>query len=79
MVSFKVLSWLSGLRRVRRAGRGASQQAPDPGLHLPLPQHLLESGRNCNGKSYSNQEDANLADGDGTFNDSISSYSCRRK
>ncbi|EEU34500.1 uncharacterized protein NECHADRAFT_106577 [Fusarium vanettenii 77-13-4] len=36
-------------------------------------------GYNCNGKSYSNQEDANLADGDGAFNDSISSYSCRRK
>ncbi|KAM5358809.1 hypothetical protein ACJZ2D_014950 [Fusarium nematophilum] len=38
-----------------------------------------KTGYSCNGKSYSNQEDANLADGDGAFNDSISSYSCRRK
>ncbi|KAK3689896.1 hypothetical protein B0T22DRAFT_481079 [Podospora appendiculata] len=34
---------------------------------------------NCQGKSYDNQEDANLADGNGNFNDAISSYSCRVK
>ncbi|KAM5347836.1 hypothetical protein ACJ41O_007660 [Fusarium nematophilum] len=34
---------------------------------------------NCNGNTYDNQEDANLADGNGKFNDAISSYSCRRK
>ncbi|KAK1979259.1 hypothetical protein LZ30DRAFT_597285 [Colletotrichum cereale] len=30
----------------------------------------------CRGSSYSNQEDANLTDGDGAFGNSISSYSC---
>ncbi|KAK3319884.1 hypothetical protein B0T19DRAFT_488114 [Cercophora scortea] len=34
---------------------------------------------NCEGASYDNQEDANLADGNGKFNDAISSYSCRYK
>ncbi|OHE92989.1 hypothetical protein CORC01_11712 [Colletotrichum orchidophilum] len=34
---------------------------------------------NCQGGSYENQEDANLADGNGRFNDSISSYSCKQK
>ncbi|PGH27991.1 hypothetical protein AJ80_00246 [Polytolypa hystricis UAMH7299] len=34
---------------------------------------------NCKGGSYDNQEDANLADGNGRFNDSISSYSCKAK
>ncbi|KAM0259920.1 hypothetical protein ACHAPA_010527 [Fusarium lateritium] len=33
----------------------------------------------CNGKSYGNQVDADLADGNGEFNDSISSYSCCTK
>ncbi|KAF6824472.1 hypothetical protein CPLU01_10829 [Colletotrichum plurivorum] len=37
----------------------------------------LDAG--CRGQSYANQEDANLADGNGRFNDSISSYSCKRK
>ncbi|KAF6805822.1 hypothetical protein CMUS01_08112 [Colletotrichum musicola] len=37
----------------------------------------LDAG--CRGQSYGNQEDANLADGNGRFNDSISSYSCKRK
>ncbi|VBB71459.1 Putative protein of unknown function [Podospora comata] len=31
---------------------------------------------NCEGRSYTNQEDANLADGDGFFNDPISSWRC---
>ncbi|KAK4186786.1 hypothetical protein QBC35DRAFT_386412 [Podospora australis] len=31
---------------------------------------------NCRGRYYKNQEDANLADGDGYFNDRISSISC---
>ncbi|KAM7194853.1 hypothetical protein V8F33_007051 [Rhypophila sp. PSN 637] len=30
----------------------------------------------CGGRSYSNPEDANLADGDGFFNDRISSIRC---
>ncbi|KAK0666037.1 hypothetical protein QBC41DRAFT_305579 [Cercophora samala] len=30
----------------------------------------------CTGRSYANQEDANLADGDGFFNDRISSMRC---
>ncbi|KAF5003164.1 hypothetical protein FDECE_10273 [Fusarium decemcellulare] len=34
---------------------------------------------NCQGKGYSNQEDADLSDGDGKYNDSISSYSCKPK
>ncbi|KAF2681002.1 hypothetical protein K458DRAFT_420920 [Lentithecium fluviatile CBS 122367] len=34
---------------------------------------------NCGGSSYDNQDDANLADGNGKFNDSISSYSCKNK
>ncbi|KAK4672251.1 hypothetical protein QC763_0001950 [Podospora pseudopauciseta] len=31
---------------------------------------------NCEGRSYTNQEDAKLADGDGFFNDRISSWRC---
>ncbi|KAK0616096.1 hypothetical protein B0T17DRAFT_367999 [Bombardia bombarda] len=34
---------------------------------------------NCNGSSYSNQKDAKLQDGNGKFNDSISSFSCTTK
>ncbi|KAL0939226.1 uncharacterized protein CTRU02_205836 [Colletotrichum truncatum] len=34
---------------------------------------------NCRGASYSNQNDANLRDGNGRFNDSISSFSCKRR
>ncbi|KAF1958085.1 hypothetical protein CC80DRAFT_560326 [Byssothecium circinans] len=34
---------------------------------------------NCNGASYDNQDDADLSDGNGRFNDSISSYSCKQK
>ncbi|KEZ39135.1 hypothetical protein SAPIO_CDS10533 [Scedosporium apiospermum] len=34
---------------------------------------------NCQGRSYDNQNDANLADGDGFFNDRISSWSCKYK
>ncbi|KAK4187740.1 hypothetical protein QBC35DRAFT_221461 [Podospora australis] len=30
----------------------------------------------CSGRSYSNQEDAELGDGDGFFNDRISSWRC---
>ncbi|KAM7191227.1 hypothetical protein V8F20_009405 [Naviculisporaceae sp. PSN 640] len=31
---------------------------------------------NCQGRSYNNQEDANLSDGDGFFDDRISSWRC---
>ncbi|EFQ35337.1 hypothetical protein CGRA01v4_13370 [Colletotrichum graminicola] len=34
---------------------------------------------NCRGDSYRNQDDGNLADGNGHFNDSIRSLECRRK
>ncbi|KAK2027794.1 hypothetical protein LX32DRAFT_640627 [Colletotrichum zoysiae] len=34
---------------------------------------------NCRGDSYNNQNDGNLADGNGHFNDSIRSLECRRK
>ncbi|KAH7324579.1 hypothetical protein B0I35DRAFT_458291 [Stachybotrys elegans] len=34
---------------------------------------------NCEGKNYDNQKDANLSDGDGLFDNSISSYICVRK
>ncbi|KAK2045732.1 hypothetical protein LZ31DRAFT_565026 [Colletotrichum somersetense] len=34
---------------------------------------------NCRGDSYKNQNDGNLADGNGHFNDSIRSLECRRK
>ncbi|KAK3385497.1 hypothetical protein B0H63DRAFT_473027 [Podospora didyma] len=33
----------------------------------------------CNGRAYKNQEDANLSDGDGHFDRSITTYSCQRK
>ncbi|OHF00192.1 hypothetical protein CORC01_04600 [Colletotrichum orchidophilum] len=33
----------------------------------------------CRGETYHNQEDANLADGNGHFNDAIRSYECKRK
>ncbi|KAK2807985.1 hypothetical protein FQN50_005067 [Emmonsiellopsis sp. PD_5] len=32
---------------------------------------------NCAGEGYDNQVDADLADGDGKFSDSINSYSCK--
>ncbi|KAK2797234.1 hypothetical protein FQN51_008757 [Onygenales sp. PD_10] len=32
---------------------------------------------NCGGEGYDNQVDADLADGDGKFSDSINSYSCK--
>ncbi|KAI9791878.1 MAG: hypothetical protein M1816_003423 [Peltula sp. TS41687] len=32
----------------------------------------------CNGQSYDNQDDADLKDGDGAFNGSISSWRCTR-
>ncbi|KAK1622331.1 hypothetical protein BDP81DRAFT_334403 [Colletotrichum phormii] len=35
--------------------------------------------RECRGESYRNQDDDNLADGNGRFNDAIRSYECRRK
>lgn len=54
-----------------------------PRLRLPLRVQELLINRfrniNCSGKSYANQDDANLADGNGQFNDSISSYSCKQK
>ncbi|KAK0665416.1 hypothetical protein QBC41DRAFT_232847 [Cercophora samala] len=34
---------------------------------------------NCGGRSYSNQEDANLHDGDGFFSDRISSWRCNTR
>ncbi|KAK2012047.1 hypothetical protein LZ32DRAFT_692148 [Colletotrichum eremochloae] len=34
---------------------------------------------NCRGDTYRNQNDGNLADGNGHFNDSIRSLECRRK
>lgn len=43
---------------------------------IPL---LVVSDDNCRGASYKNQEDADLGDGNGRFNNSISSYSCKRK
>ncbi|KAM0193544.1 hypothetical protein ACHAPI_007613 [Fusarium lateritium] len=54
---------------------------PADGISIVLVGALTDSTRdwNCNGKSYGNQVDANLADGNGEFNDSISSYSCRTK
>ncbi|KAF0323614.1 hypothetical protein RB213_002024 [Colletotrichum asianum] len=35
--------------------------------------------RECRGDSYRNQDDSNLGDGNGRFNDAIRSYECRRK
>ncbi|KAF6833042.1 hypothetical protein CPLU01_05838 [Colletotrichum plurivorum] len=35
--------------------------------------------RACRGESYRNQDDKNLGDGNGRFNDAIRSYECRRK
>ncbi|KAK1498418.1 hypothetical protein CCUS01_12774 [Colletotrichum cuscutae] len=35
--------------------------------------------RQCRGESYRNQDDDNLADGNGRFNDAIRSYECKRK
>ncbi|KAF4780637.1 hypothetical protein HER10_EVM0000233 [Colletotrichum scovillei] len=35
--------------------------------------------RQCRGESYRNQDDDNLADGNGHFNDAIRSYECKRK
>ncbi|KAI9147122.1 hypothetical protein HJFPF1_13154 [Paramyrothecium foliicola] len=34
---------------------------------------------NCGGTAYDNQEDADLSDGNGRMNDSISSWSCRNR
>ena len=39
--------------------------------------YLSESG--CSGESYDNGEDLNLSDGNGEFNDSISSFLCEPK
>ncbi|KAK2764219.1 hypothetical protein CKAH01_15759 [Colletotrichum kahawae] len=35
--------------------------------------------RECRGDTYRNQDDSNLGDGNGRFNDAIRSYECRRK
>ncbi|CCF39477.1 hypothetical protein CH063_10302 [Colletotrichum higginsianum] len=34
---------------------------------------------NCRGETYTNQDDGNLGDGNGHFNDSIRSLECKRK
>ncbi|KAF9877037.1 hypothetical protein CkaCkLH20_05303 [Colletotrichum karsti] len=35
--------------------------------------------RECRGEGYRNQDDSNLGDGNGRFNDAIRSMECRRK
>lgn len=50
------------------------------GLYYSVTRCLtISSERECRGDSYRNQDDSNLGDGNGRFNDAIRSYECRRK
>lgn len=41
--------------------------------------NIFSRNANCGGDSYDNQEDADLGDGNGRFDESISSYICVRQ